>query len=473
MTITICVTSDLHGRMDRLLQIKNELKQYEPDVIIDNGDFLQGSYTSYYYDFIDPQPHPMLQIANDIGYDCAIFGNHEFNYPLKHVEIMRKQCQFPWLAGNIGSFAKPYFIKNVREKRIAVVGVTTHFTPLWDEQQYTKSLTFTDALEAACYWVDYVYKNEQTDYIILSYHGGFTNDVDSGWQFAKNNGENQANDMLQIPHIDALITGHQHLQIASVVNGIPVIQPGANGSCFGIITLGAKASAKCIPIDPVPEQYPPEVENWLNEKIGHSQTDLTYEGLLASRIEKPMFVDFLHDVKATATGAEVSVVELMFHERGGFTGDITNFDVLKNISRSNTVKVLALSGAVMLEAMEQSAAVFAIDAEGHIDFSYNVITDEPQPYLYTYWCGLSYTIDVNKPVGQRIQNVFINDKPFMKELTYRVAINSYLATGVDFPSFLHSECLYETEAILPALIMQHIQQHSVRHKNTGTITVTK
>ena len=166
MYISICVTSDLHGRLNRFKQITQEMKQLNPDLIIDNGDFLQGSLTTYYYDWVQPRPHPMLAIANDIGYDAVIFGNHEFNYPVECIEAMRNGCDFPWIAGNIGDFAQPYIIKQVKGLKVAIVGVVTHFTPLWDEQQHTKSLTFTNAFWSASYWVQYVKEIEQADVVI-------------------------------------------------------------------------------------------------------------------------------------------------------------------------------------------------------------------------------------------------------------------------------------------------------------------
>lgn len=473
MTITICVTSDLHGRMDRLEFIHKHIKQIQPDILIDNGDFLQGSLSTYYFDYIAQKTNPMLHLANTIGYDVAIFGNHEFNYPLTSVNKMRNSCEFPWIAGNIGDFAKPYIIKTVRDKRIAIVGVTTHFTPLWDEQNYTKSLTFTNALDSAKYWVQYVYKHEHTDYIVLSYHGGFTSDPNSHTPFAKPNGENQANEMLQIPHLDALITGHQHLQIATVSDGIPVVQPGANGNCIGLVTLGDSPEAKLIQMEPREEYFLEEVTAWLFQKIGYSDCDLTYHGLLNSRIHKPAFVDFLHDVQLNETGADISLVELMFHEQGGFKDHITNYDVLKNISRPNTLKVLLLSGRDIKAAMEQCAAVFAINQHGEIDFSYNVHTNEPQPYLYDYFGGLDYTIDVNKPVGSRVQQITFKGHPLKLSDTYKVVMNSYRATGVDFPAYKNKQCVYETTDILPAIILKHVKYASVTAKSYGIITVTK
>ncbi len=40
----------------------------------------------------------------------------------------------------------------------------------------------------------------------------------------------------KVPGIDALVTGHQHREIATKLNGIPVIQPGFRGAFVGEIT---------------------------------------------------------------------------------------------------------------------------------------------------------------------------------------------------------------------------------------------
>ena len=44
----------------------------------------------------------------------------------------------------------------------------------------------------------------------------------------------------KVPGIDALVTGHQHRELAEVVNGVPVIQPGYRGAFVGAIKLTVK-----------------------------------------------------------------------------------------------------------------------------------------------------------------------------------------------------------------------------------------
>lgn len=41
----------------------------------------------------------------------------------------------------------------------------------------------------------------------------------------------------EIEGIDLFITGHQHLEIAAVQNGVAIVQPGANAHCFAQIDV--------------------------------------------------------------------------------------------------------------------------------------------------------------------------------------------------------------------------------------------
>ncbi|WP_431029977.1 bifunctional metallophosphatase/5'-nucleotidase [Lysinibacillus sp. LZ02] len=474
--ITICVTSDVHGRLDRFEQIAKEIEHIQPDILIDNGDFLIGSLTTYYYDWIQPTPHPMLALANKLGYDVAIFGNHEFNYPISSIQEMRNQCHFSWIAGNIGDFAKPYILKYVKGKKVAIVGVVTHFTPLWDEQHYTQELTFSNAYSAARYWVHYVKEMEQADIVILSYHGGFTRDPETNWLYAAETGENEANQMLTIPGVDVLITGHQHLEIHTIVNGIPVLQPGANGHCFGMIHYdieGHQHQVQLHYVEDLSASYPAPIRNWLSETIGYTEEDFTYEGYLSSQLHNIPYVDLLHEIQLSTTGADLSVVELFYQETGGFTGAITNEDILKNYSRSNTLKVLQLTGADIKEALEQCAAVFAVNAHDEIDFSLNVYPNTIQPYVYDFWGGLDYELSITKPVGERVTKFAYKGQQVTRDMTFKVAMNSYRATGAEFPMFREKTVLFETTEIVPEITRNFVKQHSPLPLYThGTFQVT-
>lgn len=459
---SILITSDLHGRLDRFETLVNQMKALNPDFVIDNGDFLDGSPATFYYKHIDKKSHPMIKLANEI-YDVAIFGNHEFHHNLSSIQSLRSECYFPWISCNIGDFAKPYFIKNIGGKKFVVVGATTHFTAVWDEHGYVEDLNLEDALKALQYWVNYVKTNEKPDYLIVSYHGGVTEDPLSGTVYQERIGENQANEILEtISGIDLLITGHQHLYINEKIHDTLIIQPTSHGKGFFEVQIDPEYSHSHaifhqLEKDSSTYVYPNEVEEWLDQELAYQQNDYSYEGLLTSRLTSHPFIQLIHDMQLKATGAQISVCDLLYMDNGGLKGNITNRDLFTNIPREHKLKVISLSGMEIKQLIEQSAAVFAINPNGEIDFSTNVLPDLPQPYQYDFWGGISYLIDVRENVGQRVKNMTFKGKLLEDEQYYRVVFNSYRLTGYDFPLLKNRQILSETTQTIPFLFKDYVQ----------------
>jgi 5'-nucleotidase len=43
----------------------------------------------------------MVHALNQLHIDVSCFGNHEFDYPHDETVNLSRQCNFPWLMGNI------------------------------------------------------------------------------------------------------------------------------------------------------------------------------------------------------------------------------------------------------------------------------------------------------------------------------------------------------------------------------------
>lgn len=465
MKFSIIATSDIHGHTERFSQLAQMIQAQQPALLIDNGDFLQGSHYSYYYENIRQMEHPQIQIANNLGYDVAIYGNHEFNYSLASIEAMRAACKFPWLSANIQHFAKGYMIKEIANIRVAVIGVTTHYTALWDEGETTKNLHFESAFEAAKRTVHYVREHEQVDLVIVSYHGGLERDLHTGHNIDLHIGENEGYRMLhEIEGIDILITGHQHLEIATKINNVSIVQPGANAKCFAQINVTIEENR--ITHEPhlvyVDDKLPMLVDEafnkWKNEVIGESASPLHYDNFFTPRMQSTNYVQLLHDMQLHYTTAELSVIELPYHNEGGFEKLITRQDVLHNLPRQNRLVVIEMTGAEIRQAIELSASVFAINAEEQIDFSMNVYYPEPQPFIYDVWGGLDYEICLTRPVGKRIIHCLYNGTEIQDKQTFKVVINSYRATGAHHFSMFHKKSIYESTLFVPKLMMDYIQK---------------
>lgn len=462
MSITILITSDLHGRLDRFQQLSSQMADLNPHLVIDNGDFLEGSPSTFYYKHISNKVNPMIELANEL-YDVAVFGNHEFQKDLASMEELLNQFQFPWISCNISGFSKPYYIKAIHGKKFAVLGATTHYTSVWDDHQYLRDLAFENALGSIQYWVDFIQANENPDYLILSYHGGFTEDPETGVQFQDRTGENQGNEILEtIKGIDLFISGHQHLLLNTYLDETLIVQPASHGKGFFEVQVDFEnnhSQAIFHPIDASPVSYPPEVEEWLNETIANMVEDYTYGSLLASRLSSHPYIQLLHDMQFKMTHAQISVCDLFFLEKGGFKGEVTNRDLLMNAAREHSLKVVVLTGNEIKQLMERSAAIFAVNDSGEVDFATNVYPDVPQPYEYDFWGGISYVIDLAKPIGHRVQDVQYRGARLADDHPYTVAFNSYRLTGYDFPLLKNRPIVYETQKTFPFLLKEYLTSH--------------
>ena len=180
-SVQLLVTSDIHGFImpttfrkteenlgfAKAASIIEDLREKKHSLLIDNGDLLQGSPLTYYHQqFHAGEKNPVIDVANTIGYDLAVFGNHEFNYGVSFLKKSVEESQFPWVSGNIyrkdgTTFTTPYVIKKIDGVVIGIVGVTTHFVPLWEEAKHIEGIQFLDAFEEAKKWLHHLRDHEK------------------------------------------------------------------------------------------------------------------------------------------------------------------------------------------------------------------------------------------------------------------------------------------------------------------------
>lgn len=456
------VTSDIHGELRRFETIAAHIRQQKPALLLDNGDLLQGSF-EHMYDTAHERDSQVIALANELGYDAMIFGNHEFNETPQRLHQLRKQATFPWISCNIGDFAQPYIVKMIEDVKVVVIGVTTHFTPNWDEHGYTKGLNFQQAYETLAVQLPRIRQQEEADIVIVSYHGGFAQDPNGTWIFDEGTGENEAEKMLCLPGIDLLITGHQHMQFVGKKNGVSYIQPGSHGTAFAAVTFTYEYGAWQVDaqIVPVVEEAPrkPQVETWLAETIGKAPARLTYNDLQQTMIQGHPYIDWFHQFQRHITGADISVTELFFQEQGGLPQHVTREHIRRCYPRDNVLVTLEMTGAQICAALEQSAAVFATYEDGTLDYAVNVYPNTLQPYQFDFIGGVTFTCQWQQPVGQRITDVQVGAHAMQMDAVYTVAVNSFRAMGhPPFTMYQQANEIKRTVETIPQLLERYIRK---------------
>jgi 2',3'-cyclic-nucleotide 2'-phosphodiesterase / 3'-nucleotidase len=474
VTVTILETSDLHGNIFPIHYatneaaevglgkvatiIKREREKNKHTIVIDNGDMIQGTPLMYhYFKFQAELANPMIIVANECHYDAAVIGNHEFNYGQELLQEAISQSTFPWLAANIVDedgnpyFGTPYIIRQVtQDLKVAVLGLTTKHIPYWEQPEHIEGIVFEDVVTCAKKWVNYLKTEENADIVLVSYHGGFECDIESGEPIESLTGENQGYELcMEVEGIDVLLTGHQHRQlVGKEVNGVSVIQPGYNGSAVGKISLtlekkdtkwecvekkGELISVADVEVDRALVKkvngYEEAAQRWLDTSIGRVEGSMEIHNPLEARLQDHPFIEFINRVQMEIMDVDISCTALLHNEPLGLKEEITMRDILANYPYPNTLTVIRISGQEMKEALEHTASYFETYDGKQVRVHSSFLQPKPQHYNYDMWEGIEYEINICKPIGERITKLEYRGEPIDLQASYDVVMNNYRASG--------------------------------------------
>lgn len=252
--IVILHTDDAHcGVNDNLgyagvAAYKAEMeKTHNYVALVDCGDAIQGesigtlSAGAY-----------LVDIMNEVGYDFATFGNHEFDYKLPQLAKLTKQAKYQYLACNFKYIGKgtsdlnykPYEIVTYGDKKVAFIGIVTpesfaKSTPAYFQDEsgnyiysFSEDETGTALYETVQKTVDEV-RAAGADYVIAMGHlgnEGITDRWTSKAVIANTTG------------IDAVLDGHDHIAgVQKVANKdgkqIVLTEPGTKFENLGKLTI--------------------------------------------------------------------------------------------------------------------------------------------------------------------------------------------------------------------------------------------
>src|SRR4030095_3845487 len=108
-------------------------------------------------------------------------------------------------------------------------------------------------------------------------------------------------------------------------------------------------------------------------------------------------------------------------------GPVSVRDIAGLYVYENTLAVLEVTGQQLKDALEHSAKYFRPYEAGK---SPRDLIDEKIPaYNFDIAEGVTYDLDISKPIGQRIQNVRFRGKPVTPEQKFRLATNNYRVNG--------------------------------------------
>ncbi|MCP3821009.1 5'-nucleotidase C-terminal domain-containing protein [Streptomyces sp. A3M-1-3] len=448
-------------------------------LLIDAGDTIQGTQLSYYYAKIDPitarrgPVHPMAEAMNAIGYDAAALGNHEFNYGIPVLRKFEKQCDFPLLGANaldartLRPAFPPYSVHRLRtpcgrDVKVAVLGLTNPGIAIWDKANVQGKMTFPGLEEQAAKYVPRL-RSMGADVVIVSAHSGSSGTSSYGDQLPYI--ENAAGLVAeQVPGIDAILVGHAHTEIAEyrvtnketgkeVVLSEPLMW-GQRLTLFDFDLVWSKGrwtvervAAKVLNSNTVEED--PKIAGLLGDEhrkvVGYVNQVIGSSTAAMATAEGPYkdvpIIDLINHVqaetvKAALAGGAYAALPVLsqascFSRTAAIpAGQVTIRDAAGLYPFENTLEARLLTGAQLRDYLEFSAKYFVQTAAGApVDPAKLTNADGTPDYNYDAVYGLTYDIDIAKPVGSRITGLSFAGRPIDPAAEFVLAVNNYRASG--------------------------------------------
>ena len=222
------------GFVRRATMIAEELRAHPDLLLLDSGDFSQGS--SYYTLF---KGDVEVGLMNMMRYDAATIGNHEFDYGVDNMARLFKMADFPIVCANydfagtpLEGIVKPYTIIRRNGLKIGIFGLSPQLEGLVAKTT-CQGVVYRDPIAAAQQVANELKRVHKCDLVICLSH--------LGWDIE---GIDDVEMMAATKDIDLVLGGHSHsyFQEMPYVNNaegkaVPNDQNGKSGIFVGKITL--------------------------------------------------------------------------------------------------------------------------------------------------------------------------------------------------------------------------------------------
>jgi 2',3'-cyclic-nucleotide 2'-phosphodiesterase (5'-nucleotidase family) len=268
-----------------------------------------------------------------------------------------------------------------------------------------------------------------------------------------------------------LVYGHSHKEMPDTVIGTTLLMQPKNWATSVVIAhlsmerLGTRwrVKAKRSQVDTTAQHAENEQVLAVTQE-GHratlayttaaiGTTPVRWRGDSARVADTPL-IDFILDVERRAAGSQLASTAAFSLDASLGPGQITVARIAALYPYDNTLRAVKISGAQLRAYLEQSARYFRTKADGTVD------VDPAIPgYNYDIVSGVDYTIDVSKPVGQRIATLTYEHRPVVPTDTFTMALNNYRQTGGGGFSMLQgAPVVYDRQLEIRQLLIDEVRR---------------
>lgn len=498
--LVVFYTNDVHcGVSDNIGYTSlAALKQQEIDngnqvLLVDAGDSIQGALIG-----VLSEGKYIVELMNQLGYDYAVPGNHEFDYGMDTFFERAAEAEYQYISSNFidletgETVFKPYAIEDFGDIQVAFVGICTpetftKSTPVFfqnEDGEYIYSFGEGDGTELYNYVQTAIddAKEEGADIVIGLAHLGI---VPESEPF-------RSIDVIEnTSGFDVMIDGHSHSIIENDTytdlegNEVSLTSTGTKLSNIGKMTIDLESGeieniALIDSVEPISteDESASAAFNAINDSIAkiNAEFDETISQVVAESsvtlvVDDPESGERLVRNSETNLGdlcadayREVLGADIGFMNGGGIraainAGEVTFGNIIDVNPFGNMLCVVEATGQEILDALELGA------------FAY---PEESGKFLHV--SGLTYEINASYPTSvvlddfgafvgvdgdYRVNNVMVGDEPLDLDKTYTLASHNYMLKqgGDGFNMFSDNTLLKDEVVIDNEALIQYIRDN--------------
>ncbi|MEO7041479.1 MAG: 5'-nucleotidase C-terminal domain-containing protein [Gemmatimonadaceae bacterium] len=508
VSLRIAATTDVHGHirgwdyydnrpdplrgLARAATIVDSVRTANPGrvLLVDAGDMLQGTPLTYFAARVSKtRINPIVAAMNAMHYDAATIGNHEFNYGVPYLDTAAAQARFPLLAANAtrrgSSQAYPAFTI-VRRDGVAVgiVGATTPGSNLWDASNLGHAGVQVEDIVPAVRAAVAAVKQSGADVIVVVLHSGLNEPSSYDTAATKLPGENvSARVAAEIPGINVLVYGHSHRENSGQLIGRTlVVQPKNWATSVAVVSVPVTCGTDG-------RWIPSTAASTLVQSFGHAEQDTVKAAVEQSHEETIAYVSstigttpdawrsdsarmaptgltgFIMDVERRGAHADIASTAAFDLRAHLGPGPITVAQVAQLYPYDNTLRAIRITGAQLKAYLEYSNKYYKTNAAGALLPDTSVAG-----YNFDVVSGVNYTVDVTRPVGQRVRTLTFHGTNVAPTDTFIMALNNYRQSGGGGYAMLRdAPVVYDKQQDIRQLLIEEVQNlHEIRQSDYST-----
>ncbi len=484
-TTVILHSNDVHGALTGYAYIPTLRSWFEAQgaevIVADAGDFSQGTtYVSA------SKGLTAVEMMNAAKYDIVTLGNHEFDFGYAQLMDNLSKAEFTTICANVyldetGETILPAtaVIETKAGLKIGFFGMETPETATKVNPGMIKEInfsTFDKLYEAGQKAVDDL-KAQNVDLVVGLFHLGVDEE-------SAPNGYRSVDAFAKISGIDFVLDGHSHTVMTAGENGEPIQSTGTKFANIGVVVINNETKAVEANYLVSTKYLAQDQEVLAKAQAIIDEVDAKYGAVFAStevrlngdrdpgnRTEETNLGDLITDAMVWSVVKEGGIEQDELNAVVGVTngggiratieaGDITMNNINTVLPFGNTVAVVYVTGAELLEALEASTFCTPTAIGG-----------------YPQTSGITWTIDTTVPYDQgevyvldgkessyfapasikRVTITAINGEPFDENATYAVVTNNFCAAGGDtYNVFARSSSSFDTGIPMDEAVMDYV-----------------